>query len=105
MYSGAMKHRGFFAIAFGIGCAVGGVASQFVVSLAHAGTSATRWEYVCKRASAASLNGVDSFGEKLNDAGAEGWELVSVVPSHTDGPTVDTFTYCSKRSVPPRGSR
>ena len=99
-----MKHRGLIAIVFVVGCAIGGFASQLVVPLARAGTSSTRWEYFCKRASPASLSGVDSFTEKLNDAGADGWELVSVVPSRIDGATVDMFTFCSKRLVPPRGS-
>jgi hypothetical protein len=89
-----MKHRGFIAIIFLVGCATGGVASQLVVPPARAGTAPTRWEHFCRRASAASLTGVDSFTEKLDDAGARGWELVSVTPAHQDGQTVDEFTFC-----------
>jgi hypothetical protein len=39
---GAMKRHGFIAIVFIVGCATGGVASQFVLPPARAGTNPTR---------------------------------------------------------------
>lgn len=93
-----MKHRGFIAIIFLIGCATGGVAAQIVIPPARAGTTATRWEHFCGRINAGLLT------EQLNRAGAEGWELVSVVPARQGTEmgvtTASEFTFCSKRALP-----
>lgn len=90
-----MKHRGFIAIIFLIGCATGSVASHLVVPSARAGTAATRWEHVCDRFDDAVLT------EQLNKAGEEGWELVSVAPAHqTLARSVDAYTACMKRALP-----
>ncbi len=60
------------------------------------GTSPTRWEYLC--------TGQESLGE----AGAQGWELVSVTPlaATTTGSMSGYGTsfvgwYCFKRALPP----
>lgn len=90
-----MKHRGLLAIIFVVGCATGGVASRLVVPSARAGTNPTRWEYVC-----AEFEHDGRLTETLNKYGAEGWELVSVVP-----PRQVTFGglyvgFCAKRALP-----
>ena len=93
-----MKHRGLIAIIFLIGCATGGVASQFVAPPARAGTAPTRWEHICGRINSGSLS------ENLNKGGADGWELVSVVVAHQltafGDTTTDEFTFCMKRALP-----
>jgi hypothetical protein len=93
-----MKHRGFIAVIFLIGCATGGVASQLVVPPARAGTASTHWEYVCGRVASGSLSA------NLNKAGADGWELVSVVPASQDtqfgSTSIDDYTFCAKRGLP-----
>jgi hypothetical protein len=67
-----MQHRGFLVIIFVIGCATGGVASQLVVPAARAGTTLTRWEYL-----SGPLD-VDTMSSVLNQAGVQGWELVTI---------------------------
>jgi hypothetical protein len=92
-----MKHRGFIALIFVIGCATGSVASHLVVPPARAGTTATRWEHLCDEVDDTVLT------EKLNAAGAEGWELVSVGQHHligTVGTKHDGFVFCAKRALP-----
>jgi len=93
-----MQHRGFIAIVFVIGCATGSVASQLVVPKARAGTTPTRWEYYCGRVEAGGLT------TALKTAGAEGWELVNVVPARqgTAFATIEVadFTFCAKRALP-----
>ncbi|HEX3762901.1 MAG TPA: hypothetical protein VHW23_29595 [Kofleriaceae bacterium] len=96
-----MKHPGIIAIVFVIGCATGGVAAQLVVPPVRAGTAPTRWEYQC------ATVGVDGgMTSGLNKLGAQGWELVSVAPAHTDhepvstNVAVDAYTLCAKRALP-----
>jgi hypothetical protein len=92
-----MKHRGFIAIIFVIGCATGGVASQVIIPPVRAGTTPTRWEHLCLEADPGSLTA------QLNKMGAEGWELASMAPHHrTVGGTtdLDTFIFCSKHALP-----
>jgi hypothetical protein len=92
-----MKHRGFIAIIFVIGCATGGVASQLVVPPARAGANPTRWEHFCGEVDPGSLTA------QLNKMGAEGWELASVAQHHrtwSDGTSLDAFMFCSKRALP-----
>ncbi len=73
---------------FLIGCAVGGVASQFVAPPARAGTNPTRWEYYC-------IQGLEKVIERSDQLGAEGWEMVTAtaVAGHTD----HYYTWCFKR--------
>src|SRR5258706_16097918 len=56
--------------AFAVGCAATQVASQLVVPTARAGTTPTRWEYMC-------LNANENITENLNKLGADGWELAA----------------------------
>jgi hypothetical protein len=103
-----MKRHGFIAVIFLIGCATGGVASQFVVPPARAGTNPTRWEYLCKAQVAGNPSATEfsSWGwtTELNRWGAEGWELVSVTPRPSSGfggfVTTHDFILCSKRALP-----
>jgi hypothetical protein len=94
-----MKQRGFVAIVFLIGCATGGVASQLAVPPARAGTTPTRWEYLCQE-------GADKLVTALNRAGAEGWELTAMIPmlqsrSAVGGELhVDLIVTCFKRALP-----
>ena len=69
-----MTNRIVVAAVFLVGCAVGGGASQFVVPKASAQQAATltKWEVYCV------LSAWDDFSGKASDAGAHGWELVSV---------------------------
>jgi len=94
---GAMKRHGFIAIVFLIGCATGGVASQLVVPPARAGTNPTRWEYLC------SMQEEGNMTAELNHEGAQGWELVSVVPRRTTGfggrLNSFSFYFCSLRAL------
>jgi hypothetical protein len=61
------------AFLFLAGCVVGGVSSQFVVPPARAQDAGARWDYFCFN----DTNG-EEVSAKLNDAGAQGWQLVSV---------------------------
>jgi hypothetical protein len=61
------------AFLFLAGCVVGGVSSQFVVPPARAQDAGTRWDYFCFE----HANAEDA-SVKLNEAGAQGWQLVSV---------------------------
>lgn len=94
-----MQQRGFVAVIFLIGCATGGVASQLAVPAARAGSAAPRWEYYCAQVQRVSA-------QQLNTYGAEGWELVSLFPSHLERELVskdlgaDEFAYCFKRPLP-----
>jgi hypothetical protein len=59
------------ALAFGIGCGAGMGASSFVVPPARAGTNPQKWEYSCFRSV-----GLDQTTQKMNQMGAQGWELI-----------------------------
>jgi len=76
---------------FLIGCAVGGMSSQFVVPPVRAGTNPTRWEYTC-------IENLDKFLERSDKLGAQGWEMVTatVVPGRTDF----YYMWCFKRPLP-----
>jgi hypothetical protein len=96
-----MKHNGILAIVFVVGCATGGVAAQRVVPPVRAGTSPTRWEYQCLRIGGGTVTST------LNQLGAQGWELASMVPAHADREVlgagnyeVDAYTLCTKRALP-----
>lgn len=97
-YHPGMKHRALLALVFIFGCATGGVAAQLVVPPARAGSSPMRWEYEC-------IN-VDTGGghltSELNQLGAQGWELASVVPGVLNFARTEvvTFVACSKRAIP-----
>jgi len=94
-----MKQHGFVAVVFIIGCAAGGVASHLTtIPPARAGTNPTRWEYLCQENNKALTSA-------LNQAGREGWELVSMVPTHQstaaysrDAQT-DMMVMCFKRPL------
>jgi len=73
---------------FLIGCAVGGVSSQFVAPPARAGTNPTRWEYYC-------ITGTDKVIERSDQLGAEGWEMV--VATAAAGRMDHYYTWCFKR--------
>jgi hypothetical protein len=94
-----MKHNGIIAIVFVVGCATGGVAAQLVVPPVRAGTSPTRWEYHCERVSTEG----GRVTPILNQLGAEGWELVSMVSQESTtaghGGT-EGYVLCTKRALP-----
>jgi hypothetical protein len=77
-------------IVFLIGCAVGGVSSQFVVPPARAGTNPTRWEYYC-------IEGIDRINERADKMGAQGWEMTAsaAVQQHLDA----EWIWCFKRPL------
>lgn len=105
-----MKHvLGGLATLFLIGCATTGprgshdaqaageAASPAAAPPARAGTTPTRWETFCADVDP------DELTEATNQAGAEGWDLVSVAPHQRTGSlgTVhDTFIFCAKRALP-----
>jgi hypothetical protein len=95
-----MKHNGILGIVFIVGCAMGGAAAQLVVPPVRAGSSPTRWEYQCALAEADAA-GVTSA---LNKLGAEGWELVGLVPANATGLNggflAHTYTLRTKRALP-----
>ncbi|HMF40231.1 MAG TPA: hypothetical protein VKQ32_06035 [Polyangia bacterium] len=78
-------------IVFVIGCAVGGVSSQFIVPPVRAGTNPTRWEYYC-------LEDTEKLVERSDKLGAQGWEMTaaSAVAAHND----PYFVWCFKRPLP-----
>jgi hypothetical protein len=78
------------AFLFLAGCVVGGVSSQFVVPPAQAQGPASQWEYFC-------FNEVnrDEVGGKLNQAGTQGWELVS---ASSRGSNNFEALFCMKRA-------
>jgi hypothetical protein len=82
-----MKHVGLLSIVFVLGCVAGGVASQVAVLPARAGSDAPRWEYNC---------GVNASKEQLNEAGAQGWELVSVDVLATAGEVASDAVHATK---------
>lgn len=61
------------AAVFLVGCAVGGVSSHLTVPKASAQQAAalTKWETHCL------TSAWDEFTNKANEAGTQGWELVS----------------------------
>jgi hypothetical protein len=95
-----MKQSGVIGIVFVLGCATGGVASQFVIPPVRAGTAPTRWEYHCLR-----VDGGGRVTATLNKMGAEGWELAGVAPAHHSfstafsGSDVEMFMFCAKRAL------
>ncbi len=96
-----MKRPFTLAIIFIIGCATGGVASQFTVPPVRAGTSPTRWEYLCTAASR------ETVGKHLKPIGQEGWEMVSAMVQGFEtmkgfGETSQAlaYTFCFKRALP-----
>jgi hypothetical protein len=95
-----MKRPFTLTIIFIIGCATGGVASQFAVPQVRAGTSPTRWEYFCISSKPGTLN------EDLSRMGAQGWELAtSFIGQYAGGGrieslTADTMGFCFKRALP-----
>ena len=60
----------FASVIFVLGCAVGGVASQFVVPPATA-ASVQRWDYFCFEEWGAA-----AIMAKAKQAGSDGWEMV-----------------------------
>ena len=76
--------RSSIALVFVLGCIGGGVASRMADSPARAqGPGApTRWEYNC---------GTNADNKAMNDAGAQGWELVSTSSRGND------VLFCFKR--------
>jgi hypothetical protein len=97
-----MKRPVLTSLVFVIGCAAGGVASQVVIPPARAGTSPTRWEYLC-------TNVKQSVPEALAESGSKGWEMVSAFPSHYEQGTgagllndlkADAYGFCFKRALP-----
>ena len=87
-----MQSRLAAGVVFVIGCVAGGAASQMVVPKARANSSAPRWEYNCFDAEI--TDNFDLPVDELNKAGAQGWELVSMVPRRGG------YGYCFKRPAP-----
>lgn len=73
------------SLAFAIGCAT----ARFVVPPAHA-ANVQRWEYLCFAESGAS-----EVQQKLNAAGAQGWDLVAA-----NGGDTHSDRWCMKRPLP-----
>jgi hypothetical protein len=63
---------------FVFGCVTGGVASQMVVPPAKAGAAVTTWDYYCTQLDTSQPNKQQAI---LRQAGAQGWELVTVESS------------------------
>jgi hypothetical protein len=85
--------KAWMAVLLVAGCGSGpaggsGAAATMVAPPARAGTSPARWEYLCETLNYEQLVGA------VNDAGAKGWELVSV--SHQD---VFHELFCFKRPL------
>ena len=93
-YARAMK-RSYVAMVFVLGCISGGVAGRVAEPAAHAQTPAgvTRWEYDC---------GKNPSMKQINDAGAQGWEMVAISPVNGGGSMAYTneLTICFKRAMP-----
>lgn len=70
-----MSKRIGLVVVFLVGCATGGVSSQFVVRKANAQQAATltKWQYECIRET-----GAYAVTAKANQLGAEGWEMMTV---------------------------
>lgn len=79
-----------------LGCVAGAVATQFTVPAARAGSDAPRWESNC---------GVNATKAQLDEADAQGWELVSTTVLRTDHKTFDNelvatdVQFCFKRPL------
>ena len=78
-------------IVFVLGCAVGGISSQFIVPPVRAGTNPARWEYYC-------MEGTEKLVERSDKLGAQGWEMTAAaaVPERLD----TYFVWCFKRPLP-----
>jgi hypothetical protein len=72
-------------LAAGLLPACGPTWSNYVVPSARTGTSPPRWEYFCD-----SARTVESATDKLNAAGAQGWELAGAAGT----------VFCFKRPLP-----
>ena len=75
-------------VVFLIGCAVGGVSSQFVAPPVRAGTNPPRWEYYC-------IEGLEKVIERSDKLGAEGWEMVTATA--VPGSASFYYMWCFKR--------
>jgi hypothetical protein len=72
-----------------VGCVAGATASHVVSPAARAGTPPTKWEYKCPE---------NATVARLNELGAQGWELVSVVGTPGDvSYSGIRLQYCLKR--------
>jgi hypothetical protein len=74
---------------FFLGCA----AERLVVPPARAGSTATRWEYICKQMDGGDQN----ITMMANQLGAEGWELAA---TGAGGMTGTNVTWCFERPLP-----
>jgi hypothetical protein len=93
---GRRDHRGMRHLVIGsvflVGCVVGGVGASLVSApVARAGTTPQRWEYWCFQDTG---RGPEPTLPQLNQAGQQGWELVSAM-THNDVYGV----YCMKRAI------
>ena len=77
-------------VVFLLGGVAGGMGAQFVVPPARAGTSPTRFEYLCRWPEEGSGMRVAD----MNRAGSEGWELVTMTLVANQAVT------CFKRPLP-----
>jgi hypothetical protein len=84
-----MKSHFTIAAIFVLGCVTGGIAGRVAVPPAHAAAGVPRWEYNC---------GMNASVAQLNEAGAEGWELVTAAAVMQN--SVPSVGYCFKRSLP-----
>ncbi len=80
-------------VAFAIGCGFSAIAPQFVAPPAKAGAQVQKSEYLCTqvRASGTQARLMAEMQKTANQAGGEGWEMVSF---DRDG------SVCFKRSLP-----
>lgn len=89
-----LKHaRLSIALVFVLGCVVGGASSHFVVPPARAQVDTGRWEYFCF---SGNVDPTDMM-LRLNEAGAQGWELQSSTPIGSIG---SSASHCMKRRAP-----
>jgi hypothetical protein len=93
-----MQSRLAIAVVFVVGCVAGGAASHVTIPAARAETNPAHWEYTCIEAD--RTESFDFPVNELNKAGAQGWELVSMLPVKKDLGGYDKFGFCFKRPAP-----
>jgi hypothetical protein len=78
---------------FLLGCGASGVASRYVVPVAHADVPPHRWEYHCIRAN-------EDVSTLANQYGQQGWEMAAATTGSPPGTFGTTMIWCFKRPLP-----
>ena len=81
-----------------ISACAGAVVRQVVVPPAHAAVT-QHWEYLCFTGGNLG-DDREATSKKLNDAGREGWELVTALAEAPGYGSHNAFGYCMKRPAP-----